>query len=229
MLIGFYIFFALFLVAGAFEIYFSYNENEKYRMIFKCPCSFLLAISLIFLEPRQPLVYVGVLIGCVGDYFLLFRRNTNTNKMLLIGTSLFGLMHIAFLTTLMLILNKYTVIPYYFYIIIPIVVVIACVVNVLINKNKPLIIMGLSPIYLGLMLTNLIIAFVLIKYGEVISGSIIGTGYIVFIASDFLVANTTINKHFKRENFYIMLTYLVALAMITIPLIMMASNDGIIF
>ena len=66
-----YVFLGIFFSFSVFHLVVCFFENEKLRKITKIFCLVLLAIAACFLAYRHPLIYVGAILGAVGDYFLL--------------------------------------------------------------------------------------------------------------------------------------------------------------
>lgn len=212
------VFMAASLYFSTIHLFFCYKLNEKMRKLTKVLCVAFLSLSLIFFAPSWPLIYLGTICGFIGDYFLIKKEKM---RYLMAGIILFFIGHIFYILQLMIIINS----PIWGYIL-------------YIGLSLFLIVLGQVIFYPKLKYlthnsTNLGIAYFVTMTSalilSIISISVLSNalylilvifGYVLFIISDSTLLYTTYIKHYKRADFYIMLTYLAAQYLITIGLVL---------
>ena len=69
------VFLGIFALFSGTHLFFCYVENEKLRKITKTFCLALLSIASFFFLYDHPFIYLGALMGMIGDYFLLKKNH----------------------------------------------------------------------------------------------------------------------------------------------------------
>ncbi len=213
--VGSYIFLALFLLSCIAQLTLAFLEKEHYRRLEKPLC--LLTLSLFALSSlvNHPLIYVGALLGMLGDIFVVIKNKKYFN----FGVLCFLLGHICYATEALL-LNK-TTFEWFHYLIIGL-----CFISFYLllfffarkytKKVSEALGVGL---YYGALFTFLPLMIILyINNGSFFYFAIIGISF--FIISDIIILFTKYIKKFKRYDFYIMLTYLLAQFFIVFSLVL---------
>jgi len=206
------VFLILFGVISLVHLYFCYKENEKYRAATKPLCLLFLALAAVFYAPREPLIYIGAIMGMIGDIFLLRKKNKFA---FFIGMIFFIIGHILYFAA---IVKGLTVeLPWYTYLIIVGGLLLIGVVALPATKKLA----GVTTAYVG----NIYMAILLLQLGfgialavtneaHVLSGILFACGYLSFFTSDTILTLTTFVKDVKRRDLYIMFFYLLAEALI---------------
>ena len=181
-----YIFLGLFLVASILQFIFAFTENQRFRRKEKFACMLMLAIALIFAVPNQPLLYVGAFLAMFGDIFVLRKKTFN------LGVVCFFLSHLAYVFECQfMIIGEANIRWFHHVIFILTYIVVALAMFSIIKKNK-----------------NRSTINKIAQVGSFMFLSLIGCGF--FIVSDSILVYTHFVRKFKRYDFYIMLTYLIA-------------------
>ena len=201
-----YIFISLFFLAMIFELVFAFLEKEKYRLIAKPFCLSFLVLFLLSTFIDQYIVYIAAFFGLIGDVLLMSKKD----KCFLIGAFSFLLGHVLYiLYTLIFILN-WNIKPYQIIIISILFVVEFIVLLFVTNKFK---ISRFEKVGGALYLTTLtslipLFLFASLERPNYMYLALIGS--VLFLISDSILSFSRYIKPFKRHDFYIMLTYLLA-------------------
>jgi len=188
------------------------------RKISKTFCVALLGIMAICFLPDKPLIYCGALLGAVGDYFLI--ENKNTLRFAL-GTVSFLLGHFCYIAQIgYLLLDKF---PWYAYVAITFILILGefCLYKgtYKVCQNKVVTIFG--NLYIPFLIIMIGVGITLaVKFTSPLPGILVALGYTCFVISDGLLVCTTYIKDVKRRDFYIMLSYLTAEALIVFGLLL---------
>jgi len=202
----FIVFSSLLFISIVVELVLAFMEKERLRKIFKIFPLLFLSIVAIYLVPEYPLLYVASLLGCLGDLLIIFEKR---KIFFYLGGISFFVGHILYLL-LMLDLSDVTY-NWYHYLIIIISLIGLFFVLFAITKNQ----LGLiekiaASFYFGILILLLVnAAFITFKYNEPHT-SLILVGYILFIISDIILVIKDFIKEFKRDDFYVMSTYIFA-------------------
>ena len=218
MLIASYVFFALFALVSFVHLIFCFFEKDKARKISKPFCVSFLVIAAILYKPDAPLIYVGALLGVIGDIFLLKKQKI---IFFLIGTFFFIGGHICYLTQAILLINPSATIQWYVYLIFALFLLIFTFALYPITRKK----VG-TPAFVGnfympflLVLASLGIYLAVVNTNYV-TGVLFAFGYLSFFISDSILVYTSFFKDIKRRDFYIMIFYLLAEALIVSGLLL---------
>lgn len=204
--IAVYVFLGLFFVASVLQLSFAFIENQKLRRKEKILCMMMLGIAAIFAFPNHPLIYIGAFLGMIGDWCVLRKKTFN------LGVVAFFLGHLAYIfECLFMIIGETNIRWYHHMIYIMVYIVVALVMfaacknaknHTTLNKIAQSFYFAILAVYIP------VFTLAIVKVGSYIFLSLIGS--IVFIASDAILVVTHFGLKFKRYDFYIMLTYLVA-------------------
>ena len=204
--IAVYIFLGLFVVASVLQLAFAFIENQKLRRKEKILCMMMLGIAAIFAFPNHPLIYIGAFLGMIGDWCVLKKKTFN------LGVIAFFLGHLSYIFECLFMIIGNTNIEWYVdmililtYVFVALGIYWACSFNksrTTLNKVAQSLYFAIIAVYIPLFI------FAMIKVGSFMYLSFIGS--IVFLISDSILVVTHFGFKFKRYDFYIMLTYLVA-------------------
>lgn len=221
-MIYFYIFISIFAVLAIIHLYFCYIENERYRKLTKPFVILSLAVAITFISPENfPYLYIAMYLGAIGDYLLLNEKN---KFFFCLGILFFAADHILIAYSIITLTNLISFVPYFVYIIIGCVVVLAGVFGYIKKGKVSKTVSMLSIPYALILLLNTLLSILLIITKEYLLGLLLFGGYLIFIFSDIMVNYTVNTKSFKRQHFYIMLTYIVAQACIVLSLLFCAFD-----
>ena len=201
-----YIFLGLFLVASLLQFIFAFTENQRFRRKEKFACMFTLGIAAIFAFPDQPLIYVGAFLAMFGDIFVLRKKTFN------LGVVSFFLSHLAYIfECLFMIVGEGNIRWFHHVIFILTYLVVALGMFAILKhgKKRTMLNMIAQSFYFAILAVYLpVFGVAVATVGSFMFLSLIGA--VVFIISDSILVWTHFGHKFKRYDFYIMLTYLVA-------------------
>ena len=201
-----YIFLGLFVIASIVQLIFAFTENQKFRRREKFACLLMLGLAAVFAFPNEPLIYVGAFLGMIGD-ILVLRKKT-----FFIGSVAFLIGHLCYIfEALWRIIGFENIALWQPFVIVGTFLVIFVVMALVCKyktKHSKIDIIAQS-IYFAVQVTYIpIFIFAVISCGNMMWLSFAGA--ILFITSDAILVNTHFGRKFKRYDFYIMLTYLLA-------------------
>ena len=201
-----YIFLGLFLVASILQLAFAFIENQKLRRKEKICCMLTLGLAAVFAFPDQPLIYIGAFLGMLGDWCVLRKKTFN------VGVVAFFLGHLAYIfECLYMIVGESNIRWFHHVIFILTYVVVALAMFAFTNKSKSHTTLNkiAQSFYFAILAVYIpVFSFAIAQVGSYIFLSLIGS--IIFIVSDSILVVTHFGMKFKRYDFYIMLTYLIA-------------------
>ena len=204
--IAVYIFLGLFLISSILQLAFAFIENQKLRRKEKICCMLTLGLAAVFAFPDQPLIYIGAFLGMLGDWCVLRRKTFN------IGVVAFFLGHLAYIfECLFMIVGEGNIRWFHHVIFILTYVVVALAMFAFTNKSKTHTTLNkiAQSFYFAILAVYIpVFSFAIAQVGSYIFLSLIGS--IIFIVSDSILVVTHFGLKFKRYDFYIMLTYLIA-------------------
>ncbi len=204
--IAVYIFLGLFLISSILQLAFAFIENQKLRRKEKICCMLTLGLAAVFAFPDQPLIYIGAFLGMLGDWCVLRRKTFN------IGVVAFFLGHLAYIfECLFMIVGEGNIRWFHHVIFILTYVVVALAMFAFTNKAKNHTTLNkiAQSFYFAILAVYIpVFSFAIAQVGSYIFLSLIGS--IIFIVSDSILVVTHFGLKFKRYDFYIMLTYLIA-------------------
>ena len=204
--IAVYIFLGLFLISSILQLAFAFIENQKLRRKEKICCMLTLGLAAVFAFPDQPLIYIGAFLGMLGDWCVLRRKTFN------IGVVAFFLGHLAYIfESLYMIVGESNIRWFHHVIFILTYVVVALAMFAFTNKAKNHTTLNkiAQSFYFAILAVYIpVLSFAIAQVGSYIFLSMIGS--IIFIVSDSILVVTHFGLKFKRYDFYIMLTYLIA-------------------
>ncbi len=214
--IFFWIFIGCFIVSSLFHLIVSFLEKNKLRRISKPFCLLFLGLSALCVRPTAWFLYVAAFLGAIGDLFLIKKDKLH----LVIGCMSFFLGHLCYIGYMLTILYESGVMPYWGYLI-----AFGCYLVVVLLGLRPLIYVtngnkqlgsGLS-VYFGALVTLLGVSLALASISDQLYALCVA-GAVLFISSDLVLIYTLFRHDIKRKDFYIMLTYLAAEALIILTL-----------
>ena len=201
-----YVFLGLFVVASILQLAFAFIENQKLRRKEKSCCRMMLGLAAVFAFPDQPLIYIGAFLGMIGDWCVLRKKTFN------IGVLAFFLGHLAYIfECLFMIIGEQNIrwFHHVIYIMVYIVVALAMFAACKKAKNHTTINKIAQSFYFAILAVYIpVFSLAIVQVGSFMFLCLIGS--IVFIISDSILVLTHFNFKFKRYDFYIMLTYLIA-------------------
>lgn len=205
-----YIFFSLFVVASIVQLVLAFTENQRLRRREKFLCLLTLGLAAVFAVPNEPLIYIAAFLGMLGDILVLRKKTFN------LGAIMFFFGHICYLLECIFFIigTKNIGLEQYISFFAPF-IIIALVIFMFCRKDAKHSIK--EAIYQGVYFATLIVyipvfTFAISTAGSFMYLSLIGS--VLFIISDTILVITHFGCKFKRYDFYIMLTYLIAEALI---------------
>ena len=201
-----YIFISLFFLAMIFELIFAFLEKEKYRLIAKPFCLSFLVLFLFSLFIDQYIVYIAAFFGLIGDIFLMCKKD----KCFLIGAFSFLLGHVLYILYSLIFILNWNIKPYQIIIISALFVVEFIVLLFVTNKFKISRFEKVGGALYLTTLTSLIPLFIFASLERPNYMYLALVGSVLFLISDSILSFSRYIKPFKRHDFYIMLTYLLA-------------------
>lgn len=201
-----YIFLGLFVVASIIQLIFAFIENQKLRRREKFLCLLMLGIAAVFAFPNEPLIYVGAFLGMLGD-ILVLRKKT-----FIAGTVAFLIGHLCYIFEALWHIVGFENILVWQPIVIAGTFLAVFTAMFLVCKFKTnhskVDVIGQS-VYFAVQTAYIpTFIFSIIQAGNTMYFSLVGA--ILFILSDCILVKTHFGSKFKRYDFYIMLTYLLA-------------------
>ena len=202
-----YVFLGLFVVASILQLAFAFIENQKLRRKEKILCMMMLGIAAIFAFPNHPLIYIGAFLGMIGDFCVLKKKTFN------VGVVAFFLGHLAYIFECMFMIIGEENIRWFnhasfimTYIVVALFMFAMCRKfakrHTMLNNFAQSFYFAILAVYIP------VFTFAVVKVGSFMFLSLIGS--VVFIISDSILVVTHFGRKFKRYDFYIMLTYLLA-------------------
>jgi len=212
---------ALFGIASAIHLYFSFKENEKGRRASKLFTMGFLFPAIICLVPSYPLIWLFPLFSLLGDAALIFKKKSKVFYVLGFGCFFIG--HLCNLAQLTIFLLRSSInIPVITYIVYGISLALIIYFLYPITKKIAGHIALLGNIYMPtLLFIGLFSLLVTAAYADSYQGLLIALGYVFFIFSDAFLIYANFFKNVKKHDFYIMFTYLLAELLITLGLSML--------
>lgn len=224
MLIASIVLMACFAVASAVHLYFCYIENEKARKISKPFTLVFLTPAIFLLVPAYPFIWLFPLLSLIGDIMLIWKKKHKA--FFILGFAFFFLAHISNLVQLTFFLLKSdSNIPVIAYIVFAICLAVIIYFVFPITKKFVGNIAILGNVYMPtLLFVGCFSLLVTAAYADSYQGLLVALGYIFFIFSDGFLIYSNFIKDIKRNDFYIMATYLIAEALITMGLSMLVVS-----
>lgn len=189
------------------HLVFCFLEKNRGRKITKCFCVVSIGLIVWALGAKNIFVYFALLFGLLGDLCLIFKDN---KKLLVLGMITFGINHIFYYIGA---LYKIDNLNSCFYYIIPLVFILISLIIYLIGKKYFKSLSIPSSLYASSLGSEFFVMIIFLiysyKYYAYPLCFLPLLGNLIFIVSDLYLAKTLFIKHDKREDFYIMFTYLV--------------------
>ena len=220
---GSYISFGVFVICAIIQLVFAFLEKEKYRRIEKPFCLLSLAVFALVCLPNKPLIYVGAIFGMIGDILVIIKDK----KYFSWGVLSFFFGHICYIVQLILFMaNKNTDLYFYF---IPVICFVIFYIALFFPFKK---FAKHIPEQLGMALYYAtlftLLPFTIVSFINIGSYMFLGIiGAFFFVISDLIILYTKYIKKFKRYDFYIMLTYLIAQALIIVSFVFTIMDLGL--
>ncbi len=211
-----YVFFGLFVLTSIVHLVFCFLEMEKCRKATKCFTTLFLGVAAVIAVPTEPLLYIGVFMGMLGDFCLLKKHKVLP---FVGGMVSFMVNHILYIAAFI----KLTAPQHYsaylatalYCLLFP--VIFYNVAHKVIHQRH-LAFGGTA--YFGFLVLDAIWAVLACCFGHVDYCLICAFGGLCFILSDTFLAYTMFKKDVKRRDFYIMFTYLLAQALIVVGFVL---------
>lgn len=201
-----YCFLGLFLIASILQLILAFSENQKLRRKEKFLCLLMLGLAALFALPNHPLIYIGAFLGMAGDIFVLRKKTFN------LGVAAFFFGHICYILEALFFIISIKNIGYEQYIsfFFPFIVITLVIFEMCKKDPKHSTLEALAQgLYFSILVVYIpVLTYAITKIGSYIYLSLIGS--ILFLISDTILVITHFGHKFKRYDFYIMLTYLLA-------------------
>ena len=214
-----YAFLALFVLATVFELFFAFKERTLYRKMVKPWCVLFLTVFAIVFLPNWhgALIMFGAFLGCVGDTLLLKKGH---QRYFIAGAISFLFGHYCYIAAMLLYASSSLAPIHYIAFGLTFLLLIASLIVPMMKITKSKGVGAAGALYLSSLIMVPLIAFVLLGVTGQIHFLLIGLGGLSFLSSDCYLAKTRFIKHDRREDFYIMGTYLLAQFLIVFGLLL---------
>ncbi|MDO5330767.1 MAG: lysoplasmalogenase family protein [Bacillota bacterium] len=215
-------FLAIFGVVFVLELLFAFLEKQTARKIVKPFVMLsLLGLALCYdCSVSMIWVYLGIIFGLAGDVFLIFPRN---DTIFSLGAFAFFIGHVFYMVQMVLMVGED------FSFVIPIIwaaLIVSyflCTFRISKKISQNLFIRIGMILYTGTLLVMLVTSVTFSFMGWARYLILVYAGYIFFIGSDIYLIYVNFIKHQKREDFYIMGTYMAAQFLIVFGLLLTSS------
>lgn len=193
----------IFLVFCIIHLVSCFLENELIRRITKVFILPLLFIGLVINNVYNTFLFVGIILGWIGDILLIYKKKIT---FFICGTIFFALGHFSYI---FLVISDYfktsneLSVPLYLYILILLELVL------LLSISKIVIVKRIGNIaYFGA--TYFAILLSVFTFCIFTNELVLALAFLIFIISDSTLSIFKFGKSRKREHFYIMTTYILA-------------------
>ena len=207
--------FVCFLICSLINLTFAFFEMEKYRKITKGFVLLSLIVFVSFLNITNFYIYLALLSGFIGDIFMLKKKE---KTFLLLGIIAFGLNHLFYMLA---ICRNIDILHQKFAFLIPLVYLFIAIITILIFGKLVPSYKIRGGIYASFLIFEFLMCLLFAIY-ECDKGyylSILSlVGIIFFMISDAYICKTMFYRHDKREDFYIMLTYIIGQILLSLSL-----------
>ena len=209
-------FFVLFLAVSALELVFCFRELERPRKITKPFCVLLLALAFLFARPEAYLVYVGLVLGAIGDLLLVFKHKVWT---FVGGTLAFLFGHICYCVAYLRLLPSIGI-PVYAAVFVCFVLVPIAAFFALRKAIKTPGLFAGGIVYFSFIVLDFALSIVAlcVMKNPILWLNVVGMS--IFLVSDVYLVKTLFVKDDKRRDFYIMSTYLVAQCLLALGFVL---------
>jgi len=211
---------SIFATFSIIHLIFAFFEMEKLRKITK-PLIFLPLLGLSFvIDPSFHIFLLGLIFGIIGDVFLIFKDN---KKIFTIGAFFFFFGHLLYGVQILALYPLKNEWWFYLIMALALVVLVIFLPMPFVKKIKPYA-KGLSRLLL--MYFSTLLFLLLISIGLIIftpyklCGVFTAIGFLLFATSDTILSYSIFKQDFKRKDFYIMLTYILAQTSIVLAFIL---------
>ncbi len=206
-----YVFFALSLAATATELVFAFIENELGRKITKCFCVGFLTLMVIVWLPKAWPIYCGAIFGTLGDFCLLKKHKVYP---MVFGTLFFLIGHGFYIASYASMVHM----EWWLFLGLGVFFVLFCAVGY--NRMHKIIKQGHMAFGATLYFATLLLDFLFAVSSCFLGGFkylfMAALGGVCFIVSDCFLVYTSFVRDIKRRDFFIMLTYVLAQALIVL-------------
>lgn len=196
----------LLLLSVFIELFLAFIEKEKLRKCFKVFPLLILTLIGIRIVPNTPLLYIAAFLGFLGDLLIIFEKR---KIFFYLGGLSFFVGHILYLF-LMLISTGVTYEWFHYLIIVASFVIVIFIMYKNLKEKFSLIEVTCAAFYFGILILLLINAIIISFTSTTYYLLLVALGYLFFIVSDTMLIIKDFIKEFKRDDFYVMSTYLLA-------------------
>lgn len=196
----------LLLLSVFVELFLAFIEKEKLRKAFKVFPLLILTIIGIRIVPNNPLLYIASFLGFLGDLFIIFEKK---KIFFYLGGLSFFVGHLLYLI-LMLITSGVTYDWYHYLIIVISFVLVIFILYRNFKEKFNLVEVTCAAFYFGILILLLINAITISLVCKIYYLLLVALGYVLFLISDTMLIIKDFIREFKRDDFYVMGTYLLA-------------------
>lgn len=184
-------------------------KKEKLRKITKVFIIPFLMIGLLITKTYNLFLFIGLLLGWIGDVFLLF---ASKKQFFVIGATSFGLGHIAYICAIIRVfINKFSIhdIPLWVIITLTFLAIVFIVLTFVKTKKHLGKLSFMLAFYFYILIIAILTAYITNYY-------LLSIGFAIFVISDSILSINKFVRPIKRDHFYIMSTYILAQTLIVI-------------
>lgn len=210
---GFYSLLALYVIFSLIHLFFCFIEKERWRRLSKGMCLPFLLGSVVFLDLNASWLFTGLLFGWIGDLLLLKKHKVYPFAF---GVGAFLLNHLCYIAYMVIRLPS----PFAWGkglaavgLLFPL--LLYPLLHRYVHQKH---LAAAVSFYASSLLVELVAASALAYFAGSFPSLLVVLGVLLFIASDAFLGLTLFRKDHRRRDFYIMLLYLSAQALIAIPL-----------
>ena len=192
------------------EVIFAFQENEKWRKRIK-PFSMLAAgMMMTVLFPKEWFLYLACLFGMIGDVFFLYKEK---KICVFFGMGAFFLNHLFYILEIgkcLLYAGKIDTVFVVSILFVSLVLLVISFFGIRKVLRVDFSLAGFGSFYMTVLVMDCImnmVAFLMLRNFFFVFGFL---GLVLFIISDSILSYTMFIKDFRRRDFYIMSTYLMA-------------------
>ncbi len=212
--------FCLLIISVVVELFLAFLEKEKLRKCFKVFPLLFLTIIGITIAPSYPLLYIASFLGFLGDLFIIFEKK---KIFFYLGGLSFFIGHILYLILMLKINNIVYAWYHYVVIVVSFILVIFIIYNAMKEKFS-LVDVTCGAFYFGILILLLLNALFISLFLKSYYLLLVALGYALFIVSDTMLIIKDFIREFKRDDFYVMGTYLLAEISIVLGFLFLIVN-----
>lgn len=206
------VYWILFVLYCLIHLVSCYLEKELPRKITKVFIIPFLILGLILSKTFHLLLYIGLILGWIGDVLLVFNKK---KRYFILGGISFMLGHIAYvISAFTLLFKKYSLnnLPIWLFILLSIIAIVFLIFTTVRIRKHFGFYAYMGAFYFYILVVSIITCIITERY-------ILSIGFAIFMISDSILSIARFAHPIKRQHFYIMSTYILAQTLICLSFI----------